>query len=454
MKPHMKKIILALMVLTAIPAIYLGTQRVETAIEISHIPSTHGMFEVHHWVSHEGTKVAFTPLHELPILDVHVVFAAGSAYDGEKFGTAQLLQQLIGEDTSDLPGDAIHEAFDSVGAQFSVGVSQDMMDISIRTLSQKDYRQTALNTFETILQKTTFTQPVFDREKQRLLTSIISDKQNPRATISDAFYEGLYGQHPYAHPVSGTTESVTGLAMNDIQQFHQNHLVKQNAVIAIAGDLSIEEAKDLADKLIAAMPSGNPAPAIPPIAEAAKQDKNLPFPSSQTHIMMGIPTIAKGNPDFYALTVGNQILGVTPLVNRLFDAVREKQGLAYNVGSAVMTMKQPGPFMIYLQSRGSEASKAESLVHETLNTYLQQGPTEVELQAAKDNLLGQFALSLSNNAAISGHIAMLAFYDLPWDYQDKFLANINAVTVNDIKTVFAKYVHPEQFTSIRLGEVH
>lgn len=459
LKHTLSRISMVLIILMLFPAGYLGIHyfkqakpSVEPTAAPTLIQTKDNMFDMHHWVSPEGTKVVFVPLHELPIIDIQVVYAAGSAYDGDKFGSAQLVSQLIGEDTTDMTSDAIHQAFESVGAAFNVGIGQDSLNISLRSMTDTSFRDPAIHTLEMILGKTTFTQPAFEREKHNLLTSITSDKQNPQATISDAFYAALYGTHPYAHPVNGTTESVTALTLQDIQQFHQTYLVKQNAVIAITGDLSLEAAHQIADTLIQAMPSGHVAPAIPPIPSAIANQHMVKFPSSQTHLMMGIPAIAKGDPDYYALTVGNQILGVTPLVNRLFNAVREQQGLAYNVGSALTTLKQPGPFIIYLQSRAQEADKALTLVHETLSSYLQTGPTEAELQAAKDNLVGQFALGLSNNAAITSHVATLAFYDLPWDYPDHYQANIKAVTLEEVKNVFDRYIRPNDFTQIRLGE--
>lgn len=421
--------------------------------ENADIQTTQGMFEIHHWTSPEGTKVVFAPLPELPIVDIHVVFAAGSAYDGEKFGRAQLVQQLMAQDTREMTGDEIHEAFESVGALFDVGVGQDGMDMSLRSLTDPEYFKPALKTFKEILAHTSFTQPVFDREKQSLLTAINSDKQNPRAVISDAYYQALYGSHPYAHPVEGTAESISALTLQDVQAFHSQHLVKENAIIAIAGDLSLTQAKKIAEQLIEAMPSGEAAPAIAALAQMSPSAQSVKFPSSQTHLMMGLPALAKGNPDFFALSVGNQILGVTPLVNRLFQKVREQEGLVYNISSNLITLKQPGPFTIYLQSRAEEASKAENLVQELLKNYLENGPTEAELQAAKDNLSGQFALGLSNNAAISAHIATLAFYQLPMDYQDHYQENINAVTLDEVKNVFNRYIVPEKFTLIRLGEM-
>lgn len=455
--PIFMRISLVLVILSIFPAIYFGVHffkqnKINTAVTLAPIQIKQNLFDIHHWVTPEGTQVVFVPLHELPIIDIQLVFAAGSAYDGEKFGTAQLMSQLIGEDTTDMTSDAIAEAFESVGANFNVDIGQDALSIQLRSLSDTVYRDPALQMLGNILEKTTFTETTFTREKNNLLTAIISDKQNPQVTIRDAFYEALYGPHPYAHPVNGTTQSVSALTLADIKHFHQTYFVKQNAVLAITGDLSLEAAHELSDKLIHVMPSGNSAPSIPPIPNAISNQQLLKFPSSQTHLMMGIPAIAKGNPDYFALTVGNQILGVTPLVNRLFNAVREEQGLAYNVGSALTTLKQPGPFTIYLQSRAQEADKALSLVNQTLSSYLQTGPTAAELQAAKDNLIGQFALGLSNNQAITSLIATLAFYNLPWDYPNHYQANINAVTLDDVKHVFDHYIRPDEFTLIRLGE--
>lgn len=467
MKTPLKSILLRLglilLILLLFPATYLSmhyfknrsqAQQVSqpSPVSTTQVQTSDTMFELHHWTTAEGTEVVFAPLHELPIIDIQIVYAAGSAYDGDKFGTAQLMSDLIGEDTQDLTSESIHEAFESVGALFHVALGRDALNISLRTLAEQQHSEAALNTLSTILGQTTFTQPAFQREKDNLLNIINSDKQNPTATISDAYYQALYGEHPYAHPTTGTVETVTALTLEDIQHFHRKYFVKQNAIVAITGDLTLEQAQTISNKLVTAMASGEAAPAIPPIPEPQNHNKIIAFPSSQTHLMMGIPAIAKGNPDFFALSVGNQILGVTPLVNRLFNIVREQQGLAYNVGSALTTLKQPGPFTIYLQTRASEADKALALVNETLSSYLKTGPSETELQDAKNNLYGQFALSLSNNAAITSHIATLAFYDLPWDYQDHYRANINAVTLEDVKDVFSRYIHPEAFSLIRLGE--
>lgn len=419
---------------------------------VDNVETTSGMFEVINWQDESGVKVVFTPLPELPFMDIHILYKAGSAYEGEKFGLAQLTQQMIGEKTQNKSSETIHDTFESVGAVFGAHAGRDSFGISLRTLTERKYRNTALDMLNEILGETAFDETIFKREQQRLLTAIISQKQNPGAVIRDAFYEKLYPNHPYAHPVMGTEKTVSALTVEDAKQYFQQQLIKENAVIAIAGDLSTRQAQSIASDLIAAMTSGQAAGSLPPIPQATTSTEDIAFPSSQTHIIFGLPAIQKGNPDYFALSVGNQVLGGMPLVNQLFMEVREKNGLAYNVGSSITTLKEPGPFSIYLQTRTDEAKKAQKLALDTLKQYVLNGPTESELQAAKDNLNGQFLLGLSSNASIAAHIAMLAFYDLPWDYQDKFMSNINAVTQADVKAAFNRYIQPDNMTFITLGQ--
>jgi len=416
------------------------------------VETTQGMFEVVHWQGEQGTKVVFSPLPELPFIDIHILYAAGSAYDAQNFGLAQLTQQMLGEKTNEKSSETIHDTFESVGAIFNTHVGRDSLGISLRTLTDRKYRTSSVDMLAEILGQTAFDEAIFSREQQRLLSAIANKKQNPGAVIKDAFYENLYPNHPYGHPVSGTQDTISNITLNDVKSFYQNLLVKENAVIAIAGDISTRQAQQIADELLKAMNSGKRANALPPVPTATTTQQAIAFPSTQTHIIFGMPAIAKGNPDFYALTVGNQVLGATPLVNQLFQTVREKNGLAYNVGSAITTMKEPGPFSVYLQSRTTEAKKAQTLALETLQNYFKNGPTATELQAAKDNLNGQFLLGLSSNSAIAAHIAMLAFYDLPWDYQDQFMTNVNGLTQTQVKEAFNKYIKPDAFTFVSVGQ--
>lgn len=421
-----------------------------TFIEKSELHTQKGMIPIQSETLDNGAKIAVVPLKELPMLDILIWFDAGSARDGEQWGISNLTARLLGENTALLNAQQIHAALESVGAQFDASSSRDVFSIHLRTLSDSKALNTSTDMLETLLKETVFKPETVAREKSRVLADIQSKTDSPNQTTADAFFMKSYGTHPYAHPLTGVAQTVSPLTAEHLAAFYQQNMVQSRASVVIAGDISPRAGAKLAKRLLAALPVGTPAMALaPPVLQAQSSDK-IPFPSSQTHLMFGLPAIEKGNPDFYAMTLGNYILGGS-FTSRLFQAVREKEGLAYNVSSQLSTLRVAGPFMIYLQTRSSEAAKALEISRTTLATYMSVGPTNDEITAAKKNIDGTFLLSLSSNAAIAGHVATLAFYGLPWDYTDQFQTRINAVTKEEVIAAFQKYIHPNHFTEIVLG---
>ncbi len=410
-----------------------------------------GMIPIYTAKEDNGATIAVVPMKELPMIDILLWFDAGSARDDQQWGISNLTARLIGEDTTQLNSQAIHDAFESVGAQFDASSSRDVFSIHLRTLSDEKALNTTVDMLTTLLKETAFKPESVAREKSRVLAAIQSKADSPAQTISDAFFMKMYDTHPYAHPATGTAETVSKITEQDLQTFYLNNVVQSRATVVVAGDITKGAGKKMADSLLAALPVGAPALPLPqPILQAASTAQ-INFPSTQTHLMFGLPTLAKGNPDFYAMTLGNHILGGSSLNSRLFEEVREKEGLAYNVSSQIQTLRVPGPFYVYLQTRADAAKKALDISHATLTQYMTTGPTEAEIKAAKENITGTFVLSLSSNAAIAGHVAMLGFYGLPWDYTDHFAERINAVTHQDIVTTFQKYIQPDHFTEVVLG---
>ena len=144
----------------------------------------------------------------------------------------------------------------------------------------------------------------------------------------------------------------------------------------------------------------------------------------------------RGDPDFFALTVGNYILGGGGFVSRLTKEVREKRGLAYSVYSYFSPMEQPGPYQAGLQTRKDQSNEALNVVRQTIAAYLKDGPTEAELKAAKDNLIGGFALRIDNNRKILDNIAVIGYYGMPLDYLDTWTDKVAKVSVAEIRVAF------------------
>lgn len=417
-----------------------------------HIQTTKSNFTINHWVTPQGATVVFVPLTELPILDVMMLFPAGSAYDGDSFGVAQLTSQMIGQSTKTMDTQTIHEAFESVGAIFATAATKDYAAISLRTLTDSSVQKQAIQTLATVLKDTTFKATDFSREQSRLLTVIDSMGQSASSMASETFAMELYGVHPYGHPVYGTKPSVASLQVEALTTFYREHYHQSDAVLTLVGNISLREATTLADELLAQLPAQGKPRGIPPVNVIKSEVKNLAFPSSQTHVIWGMPIMTQGNPDYFAFSLGNHLLGASPLNSLLFDVIREKAGLAYNVGSGLVPMEQLGPFLIKLQTRNAQAAEAINLMKVTLQGFL-TNPINVEkLKASKDNLKGQFLLGLASNADISNFVSTVAYYHLPWDYAEQYVSQIDAVTPEQIQAVFNKYVHPEEFSLTTVGE--
>ena len=221
--------------------------------------------------------------------------------------------------------------------------------------------------------------------------------------------------------------------------------------MSIVGDLSRAEAEAIAARLTAGLPAGEALPAGTNATLPARQTIRVPHPAAQAHIAVGQPGIRRGDPDFFPLLVGNYILGGGGFVSRLTSQVREQRGYAYSVYSYFAPQRDVGPFQIGLQTKGSQADDALRVVSSTLDEFLAKGPTEAELQAAKDNLINGFALRLDSNRKMLEQVAAIGSFGLPLDYLDTWRDKVRAVSVAQIRDAFRRHVSPEHLVTVVVG---
>ena len=412
----------------------------------------HATPNIQHWETTNGARVYFVAAPELPMVDVQVVFDGGGARDGDKSGVALLTNGLLAEGAADLNADQIAEQFDSLGVRFGNSSERDMTMVSLRSLSEPEVLQPGVSLLNKILTKPTFPADAFERERNRILLAIEQRKQSPGDLADEAFYQAVFGDHPYASLPAGSETSVKTLKIDDLKSFYQTYYVAKNAVIAIVGDLDKSQAEQLANAVVAGLPSGQRAPELPAVSalEAAK-DIRIDHPSTQTHILVGTPGMARGDDDYFDLYVGNHILGGNGLVSRLSQEVREKRGLSYSTYSYFLPMRKQGPFILGLQTKNESAQEALQVLKDELSKFITQGPTAEELEASKKNITGGFPLRISSNSKIVGYIAMIGFYGLPLDYLDQFNAKIDAVTLDGIKAAFQRRVNPDKMATVLVG---
>jgi zinc protease len=287
------------------------------------------------------------------------------------------------------------------------------------------------------------------RDKARTISSIKEAETKPESIADKAFWRLAYGDHPYAN--ESTVQSVTAITREDLLQFHATHYVANRAVIAMIGDITRAQADEIARQLTARLPQGGPLPSITPVVTPQAVEQRIPHPASQAHIVIGMPALQRGDADVFALTVGNYILGGGGFVSRLTKEVRVKRGLAYSVYSYFNAMEQPGPYQAGLQTRKDQADEALKVVREQIATYLQTGPTEAELKAAKDNLIGGFALRIDNNRKILDNIAVIGYYQMPLDYLDTWTTQVAKVTLADVRAAFNRKLAMDKIVTVVVG---
>jgi zinc protease len=408
--------------------------------------------DIQHWQTSQGARVYFVQTPSLPMVDIRVAFDAGSARDDAQFGLAALTSALLDTGAGDWNADEIANRFDSIGAAFSAGVSEDLAWLSLRSLTEKALFDKALSTFQTILTQPRFNEEDFQREKNRTLAGLKHREESPGALANITFSKALYHDHPYAHPEEGMVETVAGFEAEDLKQFYKKYYVSANAMVVIVGDLQKTQATEIAEKLIAGLPVGEKPAEIPAVIMPTQAtNQHIEFPSTQTHVLSGLPGTHRKDPDYFALYVGNHILGGGSLVSRLFDEVREKRGLAYSASSQFMPLFREGPFVMSLQTRNDQTQQATQVMHQTLAEFIQNGPSEAELIAAKKNITGGFALRTDNNSKLTEYVTMIGFYQQPLDYLQQFPAKVEKITAADIKDAFQRRVRPEWLQTVSVG---
>jgi zinc protease len=410
------------------------------------------LLNIQHWQTKQGAQVYFVPAPELPMVDIKISFDAGSARDTNKLGLAYLTNALLKEGAGKWDADAVAQQFDDVGAQFSNTVDRDMAQLSLRTLNRPKLLHPAVAAFTAVLNNPAFPQRAFTRLRKNILLALAQQTQSPNAMANRLFFQALYNQAPYGHPVMGTKNGLNTITVKDIRQFYKKYYVARNAVIAIVGAINHEQAKTLAATLTESLPSGQAAQALPVPAHLKKAvDKTITFPSNQTHIRLGQVGITRQNRDYFPLYVGNHILGGGIFISRLHNQVREKRGLSYSVYSMFYPMAVNGPFVISLQTKNKQAKEALQVTKDTLSKFLKDGPTTQEVSLAKKNIIGGFPLRFASNRQIASALTTLGMYNLPLDYLDTFRDKIEQVTEDKIRHTFHHHVHIDKMALIRVG---
>lgn len=417
---------------------------------------------VQHWTQASGAQVYLVESPAIAMVDVEIDFDAGSRRDPpEQAGLASMMAGMLEKGVQAKNGAAaldeneLSEAWADLGAQFGAGASADRLNFSLRSLTDPDLLDKAVALAAREIAEPSFPEPIWQRERQRVQAALKESYTRPGTVIGRAYAKAVYGAHPYGYEMTEAT--LARISVADMRTAYAAGVVACRARISMVGAVTRAQADAMATRLLSRLPQV-PCASLPPLPEVAEvapltqpAEIRLPFDAAQAHVLIGQPGFKRADPDYFALTVGNYILGGGGFVSRLTNEVREKRGLTYGVSSHFSPGLHAGSFTVGLQTRPDQAAQAVELVRQVVSDFVAKGPSEAELQAAKDNLIGGFALRIDSNRKLLGNIAGIAWNNLPLDYLDTWTQQVDKVSVADIKAAFARKLQPEKMVTVILG---
>jgi zinc protease len=406
--------------------------------------------KIEHWVAQSGARVYFVESHALPIVDIAVEFAAGSACDPrEKAGLAQLTLAMLKAGSSRYSESEASRRIADAGAELRENFDLDRAGFALRSLSSEAGRKAATDTLADMLQSPRFPAEAFERERARAVADALEAETRPDRVAERRLYALMYPEHPYGQ--SASPASLAAVAREDVERHYRSRYGSTRAVVTIVGDLPRDAARTLAEELTSRLAQGE-SYALAPVAPAPPTETlRVALPSAQSHVMLGVAALAYGDADYFPLVVGNYILGGGGLVSRIFREVREKRGYAYSAYSYFRPYQRAGPFLVGLQTRRDQAREALELARTVVAEFVARGPTEAELAAAKKNLVGGFPLRIDTNRKVLEQLASIGFYGLPLGWLDEYPARVRGVTLAQIRSAFARRVDPAKLSIVVVG---
>jgi zinc protease len=410
----------------------------------------HAQVRIEHWTTNSGARVYFIESHAIPAVDIAVQFPAGSAWDsGRQAGVAKLALAMLKADSARFSEDESSQRLADIGAELGEIFDRDRAGLTLRALASE--RARAVETLAEMLQTPLFPESALERERARAIAEVKEAETQPDGAAERRLYALMYAGHPYG--IVPTAESLAAITRADVERFYEERYRASRAVVVLVGDLSIESAGGIADALTSRLPAGeDDGPRLPTAAPPARgETERISRPSAQSHVLAGVPGVSRDDPDYFPLFVGNYILGGGGFVSRLYKEVREKRGYAYSAYSYFMPLAARGPFVLGLQTRNDQADAALAQARAVLEEFVRKGPTQAELAAAQRGLIGGFPLRIDSNRKLLEQASVIGFYRLPLDWLNRFSANVQAVTLENVRAVFAKRIRPEELTTVVAG---
>ena len=422
---------LALTLLSTVPA---------SAMKIERVKSPAG---VEAWLVEE---------HSLPLLSMNFAFMGGSSQDpADKPGVAHFLTTMLDEGAGDLNAEQFQKEVEALAVRMRFDAGRDTFTGSLQTLT--DHRDRAAELLSLALSKPRFETDSVERMRRQLLAGIAFDAKDPEKVADQAWYATAFAGHPYGWPVDGTQASVGSVSAADLEAYRSRVFARDNLKVAVVGDIDAATLSAFLDKAfggLAAKAGLRDVPAVDPTGGPRQSLIEMDIPQSVAQF--GQVGLQRKDPDFIPAYILNYIIGGGGFSSRLMDQVREKRGLAYSVYSYLQNYQRSSVYLGGVATKTDGMDKSLEVIRSELERMAKDGPTEAELQDAKQYLTGSYALNFTSSSAIASQLLGIQILDLGIDYIDKRNDKVNAVSIDDVRRVAARLLQPGKLIVTVVGK--
>lgn len=414
--------------------------------------STANAMKIQDVTSPGGVKAWLVEEHGLPLMALRFGFKGGAAQDpAGKEGVANLLTILMDEGAGDMNAAAFQERMEELAMKMGFSAGRDTLSGTFQTLTEN--RDAAIDLFKLALTKPRFDADAVARMKASVASGLAFDAKDPNKVAARAWNEMAFAGHPYARPVRGTKETLAAITSDDLDAYRKRIFSKDTLRVTVVGDVTAEELGPMLDKIFGDLSEKSGALDVKPVAFPEKgETKIIEMNVPQSVAQFGHAAFKRDDKDFIASYVLNYIIGGGGFNSRLMEEVREKRGLAYSVYSYVAPYEKTAIFLGGVATKNEEINKSMDVIRGVFQRMADEGPSQVELDNAKQYLTGSYALRFDSSSKIAGQLFWVQMEDLGKAYITDRNRLIESVTLDDIKRVAKRLLKPDNLLVTIVGK--
>jgi len=407
--------------------------------------------QVKAWTTDSGTAVKFVEARGLPIVDIVLQFRAGTTQDTVLPGLASLAFYMLDEGSQQHTATQQAEQLERLGAVMEKQIRLEHATLSLRSLSTEALFDPALALFIDLVARPAFTADALAKIKSQLLRHSASREHHPRLRARSEAFRHMFSGHQYGNPLGSTEQGIDQATPEDLRRFHQRAYCASNLDIVVVGDLSLAQAQAVSQQISQALPQGWSAIELPATAPAAGTTLNVEQPGASTAVLIALPMSMPANhPQYPALVLASEVLG-SGIASRLMNELRHRRGLTYGIYTRVNALSAGGLFSAEWDIAPEYVEGSQVLVETLLREFIEQGPTQAELQVARKQLAGQLLRDVAQNKLLAALLTQINHQRQPADFLDSYIERLARLTPADVRAVMQRQLDLSQAVRVSVG---